>query len=1076
MEPGDIEVHLLFDPETINLIRAAQEGEPVTLRVIGIRAPAPPDEEGEEGGGGDPTPTPEAVPTYWWDDAYDRRMVVSAKNNSGIALPDHLLSVTIPEGVSIDSDSLRVVEMTAVGSIDRAYDWRYGTGTFPVNHFWTLPKTLNGSTLTVKALGAWAAGETRHFGVYWDSAGEVAAESVNHLNAIAQRWTHVVTAGSTGDTYRLVIGGQTYSHMQTSGQTASDIAAALRVLVNAGNVAVASGTGATVFITATDPTSLTFTSANTGTTTPANLTVVKPYYWGAGRVGPDNDLFDAASFWMGYPYHNPVSGLFLAPGLGRSDSMLARLMSYSVNGVGVQRLTGGTITGFTRQPEKLRVEGALTFPTRSGGVDWSAAYTAEHRNIVYGGRKSDNTNPNGLMKLVDALHVVLTYTCERAYTPTAVSGGATVTGSTELLGVIAGGNFNANTTEAAGNRIPMYSAPLTTGDLTQLAAASDLSNLPVLDTIIGGHSNLGGMALVVRDVQLSGFGSQQPEVKWSMPASPAPPNAPNAAILHLRNLSTASTIPQGAQIVLSFDLINGLTRNATGVGDNLLPDEMVSIVRSLGITPTITVGSVETYQDDVEATMELATTRAIRGGKWLQDNAEARTGDSWNHVYEYHVQRGVTVVQDGSAPADDHDGAYGNSHFLAGLSLYFLRTHDETVLPILEKAAQWILHAEARAVEMYGSYWAGSVPYWVWTLDTPSGSLPQEGGIQGGGSTGLNVDPNFNGGQYGALTYTKGQPRRNTSVDQVHIMCIGLYHYLYLLRNEPAVTGTQTYADVLAYLGRLATFEAAHWNFPASRMAANLLSIVNGSTPTQAVGIGSSDYPAPYHGAEFGLWQINNQDNFNVNPSANVSMDGFFNWMLAPNTSAAALERFMKGRTKDMLAGDYGHHDVVSIVTANAGAPAPRYPKGWLPRAAGGTKYRYSNGRAGDDHYLEVSTGYRDAYNGRTPNRTQVVALTALMDRTFMIPVEMDSGSVVREINVVDALDDLIHTQALLLPEPTTGAMRYAAAGTLGKTTSFDPQVIDIAFTGYSIFANELWWLVHTDADIADYYPIGGWA
>jgi hypothetical protein len=105
-----------------------------------------------------------------------------------------------------------------------------------------------------------------------------------------------------------------------------------------------------------------------------------------------------------------------------------------------------------------------------------------------------------------------------------------------------------------------------------------------------------------------------------------------------------------------------------------------------------------------------------------------------------------------------------------------------------------------------------------------------------------------------------------------------------------------------------------------------------------------------------------------------------------------------------------------------------------------------------------------------------VVALAALLDPTALIPLELTGGStVVREVLITTALDDMGMTMAAYLPEPTTKAIRFAVAGKMGETTSFDPQRIDSAYTGYWMYALELWHLVRSGANYADYYPIGSW-
>jgi hypothetical protein len=598
------------------------------------------------------------------------------------------------------------------------------------------------------------------------------------------------------------------------------------------------------------------------------------------------------------------------------------------------------------------------------------------------------------------------------------------------------------------------------------AAGADLSALSVLDTIVGSHGNTNGMGLLLTQCTLGAFGSQSPDVRWVTQGNAF-------GILHLRNLVTSSQIPVGANVTLAGYIVAGLTGNSLATGDNFLPDEVVDLLQSLQTNPAPVVAPKEALNSGTLAnTMTAASAAAVQGVQWFQDNAVALTTVAGNGGFDYHVQTGAVLM------VDDEDSNYGEAYKLAGLCLRFLRTGDLALVPMIEAQAAYHVQIEQDAVAQYGSFWSGSVPYFYWPSPISSGSTyTVEGGVTG--TTGTDVDPAF-GVAKGPITYTQGQVRRATSIDQMHMMGLGLYHYLYLLRNETAITANTTLrASVLSYLSRVVTFEAAHWTSATSRFIANLYAVCTGVHPTNNVGMTSSNVTNPYNGQQFGGWQVSDTDLYDtlhgVNPSSNVTLDNFFNSTVAPNSTVPDVKRYMQGMTKDMLASDFGRHDVTDTTASwNLTYTTFPYPAGWLPRAAGGTQYRFNAARAGDDHYLEVQSGYRDSLNGRAAQRMIVVALTAMMDPTYRVPIEMTGGTtVVRDVLITDAVDALARTIAVYGPEPMTKAQRYAVAGWMGEGSSFDPQRADSAMTGYWLMASELWHLVRGGVSYSTLYPIG---
>ena len=281
----------------------------------------------------------------------------------------------------------------------------------------------------------------------------------------------------------------------------------------------------------------------------------------------------------------------------------------------------------------------------------------------------------------------------------------------------------------------------------------------------------------------------------------------------------------------------------------------------------------------------------------------------------------------------------------------------------------------------------------------------------------------------------------------------------------------------------MATFEAAHYT-SATRLSKNLYDICNGVTPTNHNGIddthlnvsSGSALASPYNAAFFGPWQVSDGDNIQEDTSANQSFSDFMRAVYAPGTVLSGVKRYMQGRCKDMLAGDLGRHDVITTI-AGVG-PVGAYPKGWQTPALRGTYYRFTSGRSGDDHFIETKTGgFRDSLTVRAPQRAAVLAIAALIDPTYVIPVELSGGSsVVRQVLITTALDDSVRTLANYQIEPTTQANRYGVPGWNGVSTNVDSQRVDAPATGYWMYLIELWHLVHAGASYASYYsPLGTW-
>lgn len=1028
---------------------------------------------------------PDVAPTLWLDAAYNRRLPISATNSSGADLHDHLVSVTLPAGVTVDSASLVAVETTTLGSIDHGYDYRYAIGT-AVNRLPNLPVMVSGGVVTFKTLGRWISAETRTFHLYWSTSSLPVAPAITHLDAVATTWVAVVTAGTAGDAYTLVVGSATYTYTMIGGDTATIIATALRAAINGGAVATATGSTGTINIVAANKRDVTFTVANTGSTVPANVVVTKPTFWNIGRAGPDTEVFSSGYGIFGVPYGNPGSGVVTRIAFGHSTSEALRFLSYKANGDATSYgIIDGTVNSLAVNGPTLSIVGSGTGSTRAAGQDWSAAYTATYQHRVYLGRKSDDTGARSLNKYVDVVRGTVVYTCIRAYTPPAILSSVTGASGFELLSLCSTANtFGSNVTEAAGNKIANFSASVSTGTITPYAAAADLSGLSVLGSILGTSGNANAHALLINSCTLAGFGTQSPVQHWATQGNAF-------GILQLVNLSNLSTIPLNATITIDFWYVVGHTNNPTTTGDNLLPDEVVDLIRQIAAVPVVTTSAVAVSPGlTLAPTLAAAASRAVTGVSWFQAQALSKTGLAGNYAFQWDTQN-LTV-----APPDDNDGNYGQAHILHGLCLRYLRTHDATLVAILEAQVQYHIDIEAAAVAAYGAYWPGSAPYWQWPKPTASGSAyTTEGGLSGGAVA--TIDPTYDSGggaglSLGTISYTQGQVRRFTSIDQLHMVSHGLYAYLYLLRNEAAITANTTLrTNALSLLSRMQTFEAAHW-LSQDRVIDNLYLIcstgsitagthANGITATLLNSESAAALATPFRGLQFPAWQDANGDNLTMTVSANFTIDTYFRAIWAPDTVQSGLLRFLQGSCYDILAMSLGRHDVTTTQTTWGAASilAGSYPAGWAGRSeATGNVWRYSAGRATDKHYLQFAaggTGSRDMAGGRIAQRAAILAFTALLDPTTSIPIEMAGASVLRSVDILTALDDTMRVLALYGMEPTTQAQRFGMSMFYGGSGS---QIVDSAFTGYWMMAVELWHLVQARVagtfDPSTYYRFAG--
>lgn len=1014
------------------------------------------------------------VPVKWMDSAYDSRLLVTVPNSSGNDLHDHLVNLTLPAGVTVDNNSLRAVEVTSLGGIEHAYDWRYGTAAGSANRLPNLPLSISGATVTIKTLGLWPTGQTRYFHLYWNLAGGIAAPDYHHLDVVASGWTATITAGTAGDIYALVVGGTTYSYPMIGGDTPTTIAVALKNLINAGVVATASNAAGVLTITTTTPRTPFTVTVGGSTTVPANLVVVKPQFLKVARTGPDTEAVPAnATYQLGLPSFGTGTAAFLALGQPAATSRFLRQFRYQVNGdatyYGAQDATISTISV---DGPTITVTGTITFSTRASGVDWSGTFTATYQNRVAALQKTDQTgSTHAINKSVDLVRMQITYTCQRAHTPksSAANGsGFAFYGALELQ---TSGNFSGNTTTVAGEQLPLYYATGSTAT-AYVSSTTDLSAIAVNSTIMGQAGNNYAAGFLVNSAVISGFGAGQSSaiLRWF--------NNGAGLLLQIAGLTNGATIPVNATITLDYYYGQGVTQNAITAGDNLTPDELVGRLRGVStvLTPTV-AATVERYSPaSLLKTIKAASDQAVIGAAYYRTNALALTGLANNIAYQYDVQAGTV------APCDDDDGTYGVGHLLHGHCLKYKRTHDASLIAAIEALVNYHLNIEAAAVALYGSYWNGSAPYWYWPKATASGAAYNtEGGCSGGVTAA--VDPGF-GGALGNISYTQGQPRRLTSIDQMHMTAHGLYAYLYILASESAITANTTLrTNALNYLSRMQTFEAAHWN-AQDRVIDNLYAICSGGTPSHNNGITATQLNSqagtalanPYRGDQFPAWEDSNGDALLMTASSNSTVDYFFRAVFAPDSVESGVRRFMQGQCFDMEAMDLGRHDVTTTQSTWGYSTSNlygSYPPGWAGRSqATSNNWRYNVGRATDKHYMELASGgsgARDMLAGRVAQRAIVLAFASLLDPSLVIPVEINGASVVRSVPVQTALDDMMRVLCVYGTEPTTGAQRWAASAYFGGTGS---QLVDAAFSGYWLMAIELYLLARSN--LAAYYKFVG--
>lgn len=966
---------------------------------------------------------PRTSPVFWLETRYPNRFIVTATNNTGLDLEDGSVQVSIPSGASFTAYTVRVVDITSFGAYI-SHGWRYQTQEAP-NNFVFVPVTVQSGTLTIKALGKWKANERRYWGVYWSGSSPLSAITYKHLNVIAQNYTAAVTLGSVGDVYSLNLNGTVYSYTTVSGDTALTIATNLANTVNAGTLANASSGGtSTITFSAKQPQNP-FSATSTGTV-PGNLIITKPPGYVVERVGPSTDI---------QPY-NYLSDVYLPNGpifpwnnvgiYSSSNHYQFMLPTYYV-GATRYGFTSATQSSVSLQDNQVVVQGNLGDPTSR----LTGTYTATYKHHFPSVLASDGS---GTWTIYHAPTVKWTMTINVANSFTS--------GNSEFV-IFRLWDFNENGASPSGygyGTIPyFYQVP--GGSITNAGQGVGNATIPLQSGVTLGCCGPNYIqAFKIDSVSVQNFSG--------VSARGLVVNSDSYGFsIAFEDMSTTTPIPNNASVTLSVTVMFHF-KNAAASATNMQPVDATRVLQSA--YPVIgTAGSVETVpSDSVTSDIRNLMTMSFTGARWFQTNASSYGGVSWNAAYQYDLQ---ALKQ---APCDDDDSSYGQGHLLHALVLRYLRTQDANLIPVIEYIVQYFIKLNQLLETRYGSVVYGMISYWVW---------PGPGPV-----TYYNPDTNK------STIYNVGDPNNWSSLEQMHMSAQGLWAYVNFLSNQP-IGLFPNMQNAITLLGKMQQFEESQSpavigqyrpDIPSNAyVIGNALYMAtagkygaqryNGATATVANTASGMPWSTITSGQYYTQWIQQNATNITLNTSANTMLIGFLQALWAPDTTNAGILQFLHTWAVESIVEDFYYHQAqTDSSTATWGNFLNDYPVGWASRTNFMTgMYNAANTPT---HYILLNNGgARDALYGRVSQMCVFLALLALFDPSYNIPIDGNNT-----VNVINYLNDRLHLMSVYMTEPTTGAQRRGCARYFGTSSAQPDMAVDATYHGYYMLACELWYLV----------------
>ena len=191
----------------------------------------------------------------------------------------------------------------------------------------SLKKSLHDGVIRIYTGSQPAAADDAVTGTLLASITLVSGALTEGTESTPQRDTATFTYGSNGDIYKLVVNGNIYSYTTIAGDDAPKTAEALAKLVDKDNDVVVGRNSNVIYVSAKHP-GVTYTLANTGTTTPGNLVLANTQanvrlnglQFGAVTAGV---LTKEAGVWSGVAVATGTAGWFRFQGVGIDDDTLS---------------------------------------------------------------------------------------------------------------------------------------------------------------------------------------------------------------------------------------------------------------------------------------------------------------------------------------------------------------------------------------------------------------------------------------------------------------------------------------------------------------------------------------------------------------------------------------------------------------------------------------------------------------------------------------------------------------------------------------------------------------------------------